>query len=299
MTISTLTRRNLFDAIRLNKISWAGRLEEIEFLARIFDLELMESSDHRFRNAKGDIIQHRIANDDWDNDWVYSDSRFQLMEGPDEILLSFLCEMIHPLVRPNQEEVEKTLTLMNAHLNNDGWEIIEATRISNLPVFTARQLIEGADYHIEDAEKVAHELEASYISQQIIRIRASIDTDPELAIGTGKEFVETVCKSILEERGIKVEKSDDFPELVKKTFKVLKLVPDDIPDKTKAVDTIRRLLSNLGTVSLGLAELRNPYGSGHGKHAKHSGLQPRHARLAVGAAITLATFLFETHKDRK
>jgi hypothetical protein len=28
------------------------------------------------------------------------------------------------------------------------------------------------------------------------------------------------------------------------------------------------------------------------------GLSPRHAKLAVGAAATLAVFLFDTHKDR-
>ena len=49
----------------------------------------------------------------------------------------------------------------------------------------------------------------------------------------------------------------------------------------------------------GLAELRNSYGSGHGKEATFKGLQPRHSKLAVGAATTLAVFLFETHNMRK
>jgi hypothetical protein len=53
-------------------------------------------------------------------------------------------------------------------------------------------------------------------------------------------------------------------------------------------------LSNLGTIGNGLAELRGLYGTGHGKTAE---LSARHAKLAVGAAATLATFLFETHKE--
>lgn len=61
---------------------------------------------------------------------------------------------------------------------------------------------------------------------------------------------------------------------------------------------IRRLLSNLGNIAQGLGELRNLYGTGHGKHGKSKGLNPRHARLAVGAASTLALFLFETHQER-
>ena len=52
----------------------------------------------------------------------------------------------------------------------------------------------------------------------------------------------------------------------------------------KAAETIKRLLSNLATITQGIAELRNKYGTGHGKVAKTKGLSPRHAKLAVGAA---------------
>lgn len=298
MNISKVTRRNITDALRINNISWSGRLEETEFLSRIYDLSKLPSYDGRFRDAAGDIWQHRINNYDWDDDWVFSDGRFQLADGPDDVFLRFCCEMIHPLVRPDQEEVQTILSLLNEHLRGDGWEIAKVTEISGLPVFSARQLIEGAEFHLETAEKVAKELGTDYISQQITRLRLSVDSDPELAIGQAKEFVETVCKTILGECSVSSKGADDFPKLVKATIKELKLAPDDIPDHAKASKTIKVLLSNLGTVSQGLAELRNPYGSGHGKDAKHSGLLPRHARLAVGSAVTLATFLHDTHRER-
>ncbi|TAE73026.1 MAG: hypothetical protein EAZ84_13545 [Verrucomicrobia bacterium] len=60
-----------------------------------------------------------------------------------------------------------------------------------------------------------------------------------------------------------------------------------------------RILSNLSTVGHGLAELRRLYGTGHGQHGSTSGLTPRHAKLAAGAAATLAIFLFETHEQTK
>jgi hypothetical protein len=66
---------------------------------------------------------------------------------------------------------------------------------------------------------------------------------------------------------------------------------------TSYKDCTKRLLSNLGTIGNGLAELRGLYGTGHGKHGKTAELSARHAKLAVGAAATLATFLFETHKE--
>ncbi|MDD3182963.1 MAG: abortive infection family protein [Alphaproteobacteria bacterium] len=89
----------------------------------------------------------------------------------------------------------------------------------------------------------------------------------------------------------------DIPTLTKATLKELKLVPEGIPDSARGGDVIKRLLQNLGTIGNGLAELRGLYGTGHGKHGKTEGLSPRHAKLAVGAASTLVTFLFDTHKE--
>ncbi|MBW0000318.1 MAG: abortive infection family protein [Verrucomicrobia bacterium] len=66
---------------------------------------------------------------------------------------------------------------------------------------------------------------------------------------------------------------------------------------TRGSDTIKRRLSNPDTIGNGLAELRGLYGTGHGKHAKTGGLSVRHAKLAVGAAATLPTFLFDAHKE--
>ncbi|MEZ0131533.1 abortive infection family protein [Flavobacterium sp. LBUM151] len=45
--------------------------------------------------------------------------------------------------------------------------------------------------------------------------------------------------------------------------------------------------------------MRNLYGTGHGKEKKRSGLSERHARLAVGAGITLCTFLLETFEYKR
>jgi hypothetical protein len=61
---------------------------------------------------------------------------------------------------------------------------------------------------------------------------------------------------------------------------------------------MKALLGNLLQVASRMAELRNPYGSGHGKSASFKGLEPRHAKLAVGASITLVTFFWETYEKR-
>ena len=145
----------------------------------------------------------------------------------------------------------------------------------------------------------AEKLNANHLKAQIRRMEASVDADPSLAIGTAKELIETCCKTILAERGKPVSGTPDISSLTKETLKELKLVPDGVPDAARGADVIKRLLSNLGTIGNGLAELRGLYGTGHGKHGSSAGLGARHAKLAVGAAATLAIFLFETHMETK
>jgi hypothetical protein len=88
MKISQITRRDIVDAIAVEKINWSGRLEESEFLSRLFNLAAIESYDGRFDDVAGDIWQHRVNNDDWGDDWVFSDARFNLMNGDDETFLA-------------------------------------------------------------------------------------------------------------------------------------------------------------------------------------------------------------------
>ena len=163
---------------------------------------------------------------------------------------------------------------------------------------TAARLLAGSP-SLEPLKAHAKALDANYLAEQIRRMEASVETDPGLAIGTAKELIETCCKTILAERGKPMTGTPDVPTLTKETLKELKLVPDGVPDSARGSDVVKRLLSNLGTIGNGLAELRGLYGTGHGKDGKTQGVKPRHAKLAVGAAATLTTFLFETHKETK
>jgi len=296
--ISEITRRDIFDLVFLEKINIYGRLEEMEFLSRIWDLEGMPSTDARFKNALGDIWQHTVNNDDWEVGWIFSDSRFNLMRGDDETLLRFLSESIHPVVRADVTECERLCQLYNNCLKNDGFQLVEKARMSGKPIYVGRYVGTHMSPGISAAKESLSGTDVSYVSQQITRMEAAVNQDPELAIGTAKELVETCCKSILTEAGVTFSKGDDLPKLVKSTVATLQLTPDDIPDQAKAADTIKRLLSNLASITQGVAELRNHYGTGHGKINNNKGLQPRHAKLAVGAASTLAVFLVETQKVR-
>lgn len=291
MKISESTRRDIVDLIMVERVNWSGRLEEPDFLRRVFDLERLPSTDGRFHNVYGDIRQHRILNYDWPDDWIFQDSRFDILEGNDETFLRFLCEMIHPVVRSDDEEVTHLRDIFNDCLRRDGYELVERARMSGRPIFSARRTRLSGTETLQSVRQAFSDVDAEYLFQQITRMEIAIEEDPSLAIGTAKELIETVCKTILKARGLELKPKWELMDLVKAVRKELNLTPDDIPDAAKAAETVRRILSNLASIVQGVTELRNAYGAGHGREATSKGLQARHAKLAVGAASTLTIFL--------
>jgi hypothetical protein len=59
-----------------------------------------------------------------------------------------------------------------------------------------------------------------------------------------------------------------------------------------------KVLGALSQAALGVNELRNDYGSGHGRPHRASGLTPRHARLAAQSADTWVRFVLDTMHQR-
>ncbi|MDE2827740.1 MAG: abortive infection family protein [Bacteroidota bacterium] len=296
--VSAETRKNIIDGLRIEQVAWMGVLDDLEFLQRVYDLKLLPSHDSRFDDAAGDIWQHRINNYDWEDDWIYEDPRFDLLSGPTDVFLNLLCQIVHPVVRPNQDESRKLVRHFNDQLQLEGWQIVEEGQIAGRPCFVARQTRPGGSQLVSRAHSVATTLGAEWMEDEIKRLREAIEQDPALAIGTAKEIVETCCKTILSDRGVSFTRKTDLPKLTKLLTRELKLVPEGISDEAKGAESIRLILRNLSALTHHLAKLRGLYGTGHGRDGKHRGLTPRHARLAVGAAVTFIEFMAETHYQR-
>jgi hypothetical protein len=281
----------------LDELDWSGRLGDVEFLQRIFDLKSMKSFDGRFKDAAGDIWQHRENNFDWPNDWIFGDSRFNLLGCSAKIFLRFLCETVHPVVRPDRQQARKLVREFNDQLKLAGWILVEQEKIAGRPRFVA-VASSARSVSVLRVKTVAEALDAAWMQKDIQRLENCIDVDPALAIGTAKDLVESCCKSILTARSVAFSSSADLPELTKLLTKELRLVPDAVSNEARGVETIRLILRNLSSLTKYLAELRSLYGTGHGRDGSYRGLQSRHARLAAAAAIAFIDFVSETHRLR-
>lgn len=157
-------------------------------------------------------------------------------------------------------------------------------RVCNLPITNVT------------AETLKEVFNSDYISAQIDLMLKMKDENPTEAIGKAKELIESCCKTILELEDCSVDKKWDIIRLVDETFKYFNIMPKNIHDEVKGAKTIKSILGNLKSIAHGVAELRNLYGSGHGKSSSYKGLEPRHASLAIGSSITLVHFLWDSYE---
>lgn len=297
--ITQITRHKIFDSIALAGISWSGRLEEPDFLGRIYDLATMKSTDTRFKDAASDIRQHRVLNPmDWPDDWVFTDSRFGLQYGDDEVVLRFLAEMLHPVVRMDEDEVAALLKSFNEALGRDGYELYPAEWISGHAVcgWRRRDSFHGASPELKLRERAVL-TDPAVLEEHLARIRDGLTSDPAAAISSSKNLLESLFRIVLDRSQIDYGKTEDIPQLYRRVADLLELKAESVPGSAKGSESSQQVLRTLVTTVQSLAELRNELGIGHGQ-SKRSVALARHARLALNATVTIAEFVFDTWQSR-
>ncbi len=139
----------------------------------------------------------------------------------------------------------------------------------------------------------------AFIDDRGRRLHLLVTDSPLDAIGGAKELIESLCRTVLRLLGEPLPgKTTDLADTAKTTLDALELVPAGIDDGREFANLVRRCLQQLGAFVAILSEQRNFNGSGHVCDGEWKGLSPRHARLAVGAAVTFAGFVAETYVER-
>lgn len=147
---------------------------------------------------------------------------------------------------------------------------------------------------VADVERLADGFD---IEEYIQRVRNSLNEDPALAVGSTKELIESVLKTILGLHGAKIG-NEDMPKLLKRAQVALGIDPKDVEPAALGAESLRRLLGSMAQIVVSVTELRNLYGTGHGKSIA-PGLDPASARLVVGAGTSVAAYLMQRYLSIK
>ena len=140
---------------------------------------------------------------------------------------------------------------------------------------------------------------SQYLQMELDTMLTEAITNPTDAIGKAKELMESCCKTILDEMGMPWNNKDNFTQLCDEVLDKLQLTPKSFSDKSPINASIKAVCGSLRGIVQKVTEIRNQYGSGHGKEAKFKGLEKRHAQLTIGCAITFCTFVWDTWEEMK
>lgn len=292
-------RSDLIDWLDGGSHHWAGVLDEQSFLGRLFDLKSLPSTDSRrsqFPTAAEDIWQHRVNNRDWDDDWVFTDSRFDLRHAPDEIFLRFFLETVTPRVRRDPIAAAELVRGYNDILRRGGYEFVEDRRVDTM-IYYRSQRLSGIHSPAEISVAPPDVSDTAVLAGQLRRLKRDIDQDPAAAIAHCKELLESQSKLVLAALGESYSDRDDLPQLYGAASRALGIHASAVSGDSRASDSVRAMLRNLQSVVQNVSEARNSMGTGHGRGIE-SPAETRHARLVFNATVTVAEFVADTWAAR-
>lgn len=149
MDITEVTRRDIIDYFITANFTFSGKLDELEFLGRIWDLSSMPSWDGRYDDAYRDIFQHRINNNDWSDHYLLC-TRLDLLKCEDETFGKFIENIVHPIVQPDKEFVTTLVLFLNECLKHDGFILREVSQISGKSIYKLMRLKGGVSGSVKN-----------------------------------------------------------------------------------------------------------------------------------------------------
>lgn len=179
------------------------------------------------------------------------------------------------LAATDRESLERVLARLSLEYQPVG-KLVRTGRAGMAPASrTLADLIAGREWEGVEAE--------------FARALSKVENEPAEAASAACNIVESLLKTYLEAEGHGLPAKKDIGGLWDATKRHLGLDPASMPDTD-----MKAIVGGLGTVAGGIGALRTHASSAHGQAGKVYRLAPRHARLAINAAHTIATFVIET-----
>lgn len=141
--------------------------------------------------------------------------------------------------------------------------------------------------YIKDRDVESIELEFN-------RALSNVDSNPREAVSAASNILESVCKVYIEEERLDLPSKQDLKSVWFAVRKDLGFDPGVVEDQD-----LQKILTGLISIVDGIGSLRTHASSAHGAGKKNYKLEPRHARLAIHGAHTIALFLFESWERKR
>jgi hypothetical protein len=139
------------------------------------------------------------------------------------------------------------------------------------------------------------------LESYIVLVEENISSNPNVAIDGAKSVLESIAKTILENKGIDYKPDTDLNKLIKLAFRCL---PEFSALSARDQQSSIKIITSLESISYSIGDLRNRHGFfSHGQDVQSDKCEEFLARMAIESSDLLTTFLITTHAkdfhDRK
>lgn len=143
-------------------------------------------------------------------------------------------------------------------------------------------------------EEFVREKDIAALEHEFKRALTNVDENPREAVSAASNILETLCKVYIEEQGLEMPAKQDLKPVWTVVRKDLGFDPGRVEDQD-----LQTILTGLLALVDGLGALRTHASSAHGAGKMSYKLEPRHSRLAVHSAHTIALFVLESWERKK
>ncbi len=203
------------------------------------------------------------------------------------ILDDFMEKQIHEIhtwdsATPTEHEIalEKYKTNIRETLNREGLSYVKGGSINKAGTSSTVSLYENVKRHGFASVEI-----------EIQRALAQIEQDPHAAAHYAGNVLEATIKAYLDNKHVPFTDKDTLSTLWKMASEQMGLNSEEWNDKD-----LKLIGSGLSNIVTGIMYIRNRKSAAHGRSAEQAKIyiiKPRHARLAIHSAHTVAAYLLE------
>ena len=138
----------------------------------------------------------------------------------------------------------------------------------------------------------------THIEEQVKSIEQAVVENPNFAFDLARTLIESTCRTVLKERKVSYNQTDDLPKLFNTVSQNLPFLPSTASGAVEARKSLEKTLSGMSTTIQGICELRNQYGfASHGADSLRPAMEGVQALLAAETADTIVGFLYRVHQQ--
>lgn len=164
----------------------------------------------------------------------------------------------------------------------------------NLTYLTDWIISDGSSAPSRSLSELIKDRDIPSIESEFNRALENVNSEPREAVSAACNILESIFKVYIDDESLPLPQKQDLQG-------VWKVVRADLGFDTKLVqeDDLKKVLSGVLSIVDGIGAFRTHASSAHGEGRKLYNIKPRHARLAINSAHTIALFVLETWDEKR